>query len=278
MTTKKILIIFLIFFSAINYQSFAQGDLLITPKRVVFEGNKQRETLNLVNIGADTATFSISFVQYNMAENGSFITIDTPDSGQMFADPYLRIFPRTVTLAPGEPQVIMMQYRRRADMLAGEYRSHLYFRSESNYKALGQENSLSDSTLLSVQLIPVYGISIPIIIRNGEVEMKVTISDLELETQQDGSQILKLALNRTGNISVYGNIQIEYIPTQGRSFEIGGIKGVGVYTNINKRNISVRLNNTTENRLTNGMLKVTYISNDGSKKIEYAQFEFAIGN
>ncbi len=70
----------------------AQSDLLITPIRVVFEGNKQKEALNLVNMGKDTATYSISFIQYNMEEDGSFIVIETPDSGQMFADPYLTDF------------------------------------------------------------------------------------------------------------------------------------------------------------------------------------------
>ena len=214
---KTTLLITLIYILGLNFQSKAQGDLLITPTRVVFEGNKQKEELNLVNIGKDTATYSISFVQRNMKEDGSFVTIDKPDSGQMFADSYLRIFPRTVTLAPGEPQVIMLQCKRTPDMLPGEYRSHLYFRSEKNYKPLGIKNSAKDSTLLSVQLIPVFGMSIPIIIRNGAVNVSASLSDLKMETQQDTIQNLKLTINRTGNISIYGDITIEYFPPQGKS-------------------------------------------------------------
>jgi len=137
---KRKILMMLITLLVLNFQSIAQGDLLITPTRVVFEGNKQKETLNLVNTGKDTSTYSISFLQYNMKEDGSFVIIEKPDSGQLFADPYLRIFPRQVTLAPGEPQVIMLQCRRKADMLAGEYRSHLYFRAEKNYKPLGAKN------------------------------------------------------------------------------------------------------------------------------------------
>lgn len=38
----------------------AQGDLLITPRRVVFEGNKRSTDISLANIGKDTATYSIS--------------------------------------------------------------------------------------------------------------------------------------------------------------------------------------------------------------------------
>ena len=53
----------------------AQGNLLITPKRVVFEGSRRSMDLNLANIGNDTATYAISMVQIRMNEDGSFETI-----------------------------------------------------------------------------------------------------------------------------------------------------------------------------------------------------------
>ena len=76
----------------------AQGNLLVTPKRVVFEGNKRSEELNLANIGKDTATYIISFIQIRMKEDGMFERITQPDPEQNFADKNLRFFPRTVTL------------------------------------------------------------------------------------------------------------------------------------------------------------------------------------
>jgi hypothetical protein len=261
----------------LGYQSIAQGDLLITPKRVVFEGSKQKEELSLVNTGKDTAVYSISFLQYNMKEDGTFVTVEGPDTGQMFADKYLRIFPRVVTLAPGEPQVIILQCRRKPDMLPGEYRSHLYFRAEKNYKPLGQKNAAKDTTLMSVQLIPVYGLSIPIIIRSGLINVNSKLSDLILETQSDNTQILKVSINRSGNISVYGDISIIYVPKQGKSYEIGAVKGVGVYTNINKRNIVVKLNTVAGKVLKEGKLKVQYLSNDENKiPVVYAEGEMEI--
>lgn len=259
-----------------SFESFAQGDLLVTPNRVVFEGKKQKEGLNLVNMGKDTATYSISFVQYSMKEDGSFLAIEKPDSGQMFADPYLRIFPRKVTLAPGEPQVIMLQCRRSAAMLAGEYRSHLYFRSEKNSKPSRAKKSARDTVQLSIQLTPIFGISIPIIIRSGSVNVSSTLSDLKLEIQQGIIQNLKLTLNRAGNISIYGDIIVQYIPLQGKPFEIGVVKGVGVYTNINKRNIVIKLNNTTGKPFAPGKLKVQYESNGEKKRIVYAEGELEV--
>lgn len=271
---KRFLIIILIFILGFGYKSIAQGDLLITPTRVVFEGRKQKETLNLVNTGKDTATFSISFIQYNMNEDGSFTIIDELDSGQMFADPFLRIFPRRVMLAPGEPQVIMLQCRRKADMKDGEYRSHLYFRSEKSNKPLATK--IKDTTLMSVQLIPIYGISIPVIVRSGNVNVGSTLSNLSLETKNDANQYITLTINRTGNISIYGDISIEFIPDRGRSFQVGLVNGVGVYTNISKRNISIKLNNTSGKPLTNGKLKVQYTGNGNAKRSVYAEAELDV--
>src|ERR1035437_9616105 len=104
-----------------SLQSLAQSNLMIMPIRVVFEGNKQKEELNLANIGKDTAVYAISLVQKNMTEDGNFVNIAKIDSSQMSAEPYLRIFPRRVKLAPGETQVVSLQFRRKPDMAEGEY-------------------------------------------------------------------------------------------------------------------------------------------------------------
>lgn len=255
----------------LTIQSLAQGDLMITPKRVVFEGNKQNVILNIINLGKDKATFSISFVQKVMKEDGSFLTIEKTDSVQMSAEPYLRIFPRKVTLAPGAPQAIVLQCMRTSDMLAGEYRSHLYFRSENDYQPLGTKNN--DAAALSVQLIPIYGISIPIIIRTGALTTSASLSDLKFEIQQDNIQNLKLTINRSGNTSLYGDIIIEHTPGQGKPYQVGILKGVAVYTNLNKRNAVVKLNTNSGKSLTNGKLKVKYISSGETKPVVYAEAE-----
>ena len=273
---KRILVAMLIAQFGFSFFTMAQGDLLVTPSRIVFEGNKQKEQLNLLNMGQDTATYSISFVQRSMKEDGSFVTIEKPDSGQMFADPYLRIFPRQVTLAPREPQIILVQYRRKADMAAGEYRSHLYFRSEQNYKPLGMGKSDKDTKLLNVQLVPIFGVSIPIIIRTGEVSVSATLSNLELLPLQGTTQNMKLTINRKGNISTYGDITVQYIPVQGKPVLVATVGGVGVYSNISKRNMVLKLTTTSGLKLGKGKLKVQYTAKGDIKPFVYAEGELEI--
>gem|GEM_PF-5683234 len=53
-------IITLLFLLHISFFAVAQGDLLIAPKRIVFDGSKRVEEINLANIGKDTATYTIS--------------------------------------------------------------------------------------------------------------------------------------------------------------------------------------------------------------------------
>ena len=261
----------LVFLVSLNSEIFAQGDLVITPNRVTFEGKKQKEELNLVNTGKETTTFSISFVQRRMNEDGSFENIEVPDSGQMFADPYLRIYPRKVTLQPGEPQVIMLQCRRKPNMKDGEYRSHLYFRSEKKYTPLGMENPNPDAKLLSVQLIPIYGIGIPVIVRSGELEVTTSLSDLNLETDQSNPTKLTFILHRKGNMSAYGNLKAIFTPQSGKPVVVGEVHGVAVYTNLNQRRMSLRINAPEKTKLKDGKLQLYYTSREDEKYVVYAQ-------
>jgi hypothetical protein len=161
-------------------------------------------------------------------------------------------------------------------MADGEYRSHLYFRSEKNYQPLGIKNKGKDTTLVSVQLIPIFGMSIPVIIRTGIVKVNTMLSNPELENYQDTIQTLKITINRTGNISTYGDIQVQYIPLSGKPYTVGIVAGVGVYTNLSRRFVTIRLKNTSGKILTNGKLKIQYVSNGEARRVVYAETEMEI--
>jgi len=260
----------------VSLKTSAQGDLLITPKRVVFEGNNQKAELTLMNTGIDTATFSISFRNYNMTADGKLKLIEQSDTSQMFAEPYIRIFPRKVTLPPQEAQLVVLQCRRKTDMLPGEYRSHLWFRDEKDSRALGSEKTLLDMNQLSVSIIAIYGITIPVIVRAGIVNVSATMSDLKLEVKEDTIQNLKLTINRTGNISINGKLTVDYIPNKGKAYEIGLLNNVVVYTNLNKRELVIKLNKKDGVNFKNGKLKVRYTTPDKTKFMVYAENELDI--
>ena len=253
-----------------------QGNLLITPRRVVFEGNKKSQELNLANTGQDTAKYNVSIVQYRMKEDGSFQEITTPDEGQNFADKYIRFFPRTVTLAPNEAQVVKMQLIKTDQLTPGEYRSHVYFRAVPKQSALGIDEKVKDSTSIGVKLIPIFGITIPVIIRAGESTTKVSFSNLILNIVNDTIPRLQMEFNRTGNWSVYGDLLVEHISPQALKTKVGVVKGISVYTPNQVRKFQMDLDRKAKVDYHSGTLKITYSSQSETKPEKYTEAELKL--
>lgn len=266
---KKLVTLLLTVFFALPM--VAQGDLLITPRRVVFEGNKRVEELNLSNTGRDTSVYNVSFVQYRMADDGTFQEITEPDPGQNFADKNLRFFPRTVTLAPGEAQTVRMQVLNRERLAPGEYRSHVYFRSVPKEGALGLDNADADTSALSIRIIPIFGITIPIIIRVGESDTRVAISDVALQKVDDSTNVVAFTFNREGNMSAYGDVRVTHISPDGTNTLLGAVNGVAVYTPNKKRNFQVLIDRAVIVDLKSGSLKVEYLSQSDRNPAKLAE-------
>ena len=213
-----------------------------------------------------------------MEENGSFTRILVPDKGQLFADPHLRIYPRQVTLLPGETQTVMIQKRRRRNMETGEYRSHLYFRSERDNSDISIKKKDSSNTF-NIELIPIIGITIPVIFRSGDVSAIAKLSDFKIDKIQGEDPKITFTINRKGNISLYGDITIEYYPVKGKSIIIAKRRGVAIYTTIKKRYMSQKLSVLDGINLNEGTLKVKYTSPPGNKKqIVFTETELTLTN
>ena len=256
--------------------TFAQGNLLITPRRVVFEGSKRSMDLNLANIGQDTATYAISLVQIRMNEDGGTETITEPDPGQRFADRYLRFFPRSVTLGPNEAQTVKIQLIRTNELEPGEYRSHFYFRSVPKATPLGEEEKTKDTTTISVRLTPIFGITIPAIVRSGASTAKVTISGPGFEMAGDSLPVIKLLFTRSGNMSVYGDLTVDHISPQGKISRVGIANGVAVYTPNTIRRFQFSLNKVPGVDYRNGKLRVTFSAPSDVTPEKIAETEFVL--
>jgi uncharacterized membrane protein len=243
----------------------AQGNLLIAPKRIVFEGNKKTMELNLANTGRDTAKYIISMKEIRMTENGGFEEIIQPDPGQNFASKNIRIFPRNIVLAPNESQVVRVQVTKKNELTPGEYRSHIYFRATPDTRALGEANPAAD-TGISVQLVPVFGITVPVIIRVGESNTQVKLSNVAVNKIDDTTTRLQLTLNRTGNMSAYGDIVVEHTSPSGKVTEVGLARGVAIYTPNERRNFAFDLSRDAKVDYSKGSVRVLYVADYDRRK------------
>jgi len=211
-----------------------------------------------------------------MQVDGSFKQLDNVDTLTTRADKYLRIFPRKVVLPPGESQTIRMQYRKPSDMADGEFRSHLYFRAEKDVSALGMKNVKADTTNMSVQITPIFGISIPVIIRNGKTSLTLSLSDVNMTPVNDTLSTLTFHINRLGNRSAYGNLKAIFVPNSGQAVDIGLANGVGLYTDIAQRQFAMTVRTRRGLSLKNGKIVITYSKSSDEGGEELCKTEFRV--
>lgn len=226
-------IIFLCFIYIIcphTAESSGVGELFVSPTRIVFEGRDRSEVVTLMNQGEDTTTYRISFKQLRQKKDGSYVDIDTPKPDEKFADKLIRYSPRQVVLKPGERQSVRLMVRKPRNLADGEYRSHMLFKTVPP-KSFGDDIEKADDDKVSIQLIPVYGITIPVMVRHGELLSKPSIQNITLSKDKKD---LTFNLNNNGNKSLYGDIFVTF-----GDYVVGSIKGIAVYTPNNTRNVKV---------------------------------------
>jgi hypothetical protein len=237
------------------------GDLLVAPTRVTLEGRVRSAEITLVNIGRETATYRVSLLHLAMTEAGELKEIEKPEPGAPFADDLVRFSPRQVTLAPNASQIVRLQLRLPADLPAGEYRSHLLFRAVPREDvAPGRQIENKGEARpgeVSVQLIPVYGVSIPLIVRHGQTTATASVVDLAFEPAAGKeAPALRCRLTRTGNQSVYGNISVTFRPAKGNPQVVGTLNGIAVYPPLAARSVRIPLQPPPGLSLEDGRLEV----------------------
>lgn len=258
--------------------SHAGAELMLYPTRIVFAGNQRAAQLELINNGAERATYRISLVNRRMSETGAFSEIDTPLPGEQFAEDLLRYSPRQVTLEPGAGQAVRIMVRKPANLPAGEYRSHLLFaqqpevRSSTSIEARGP----AARNEIGIKLTTLVGVSVPVIVRHGNTDASVSLTHLDLQQPSGGAPTLMLQMERSGSQSVYGDLTVIFTPRGGSEQVVARANGVAVYAPNPLRRASITLDQPDGSQLSNGALRVTYReqAEDGGELMAEAVLQF----
>lgn len=217
----------------------AQGDLLIAPTRLVLDGRRGGEVI-LANVGSEEATYRVSLELRRMAPNGELEPVDEAEANvtEKAALEMIRYAPRRVTLPPGEPQAIRISARSGADLPDGEYRVHMSFNALPKVRPVATDaDGTNAGEGFSINLIPVYGITMPIIVRKGELEVTAALANPRIEQTSEGATFA-VDINRSGTASVYGDLLVY---PQGASEPAFVARGIGVYPEIDSRHSAFRL-------------------------------------
>ena len=207
------------------------GDLLVAPTRVILDGRRGTEII-LNNIGDETATYRVSLELRRMKPDGTLETVTTPNARETAAEAMVLYAPRKVTLPPNQPQSIRVNARAPQGLADGEYRVHMLFRAIPDPKPV---TDTAPKQGVSFQLTPVYGVTIPVIVRLGNLEAKAAIANVR-KVVENGKPAVALDLSRAGDRSTFGEVRIT---KAGVTEPIGAAGGVALYTEIGQRKVVV---------------------------------------
>ncbi len=238
----------------VQAQEPGRAGILLTPTRVVLEGRARSGMISVANNGTAVGSYRAEIINRRMLESGGFESVETPQEGDKFADEFLRISPRRFTLEPGKHQNVRILARKPADLEEGEYRSHLRFiliPTEEPREEKAPEDALSISIRAN------FGMSIPVIVRNGAISATASVKEMHYSLQE-GKPHLKFEVIRDGKASLYGDIKVVYQPPSGDEVVLKAMGGIAVYTPNPKRIFDLPLDVPEGVSINKGSLKVTY--------------------
>ena len=242
---------------SLAHPAMAQGDLLIAPTRVVLSGGGSTQVI-LSNIGTTPATYRIALELRRMEADGdvSDVPEEQANPTERAALDMIRYAPRRITLAPNQPQSIRISARPPEGLADGEYRVHMSFRAipdAAPAEAPATAPDAAPANGLTIRLTPIYGITIPLIVRKGQLDAAVTIARPQVVRVND-SDALRLELDRTGNRSVFGEIRVV---APGAKDPVYMARGIAVYPEVAHRAVTLPLSAEQAARL-KGPLRIEY--------------------
>ena len=107
---------------------------------------------------------------------------------------------------------------------------------------------------VAFQLIPIYGVTIPVIVRLGHLEAKAALSNVRKVTD-DGKPAIALDISRSGNRSTFGEVRVF---KAGVADPIAMATGIAVYTEIGQRSVTIPIDPAQAANAT-GQVTVQYV-------------------
>jgi len=209
----------------------AQGNLLIAPTRLVLDGQRGGEVI-LANTGNEAETYRVTLELRRMDEDGDLNPVAEADANatEKAALDMIRYAPRRVTLPPSQPQSIRISVRPGADLPDGEYRVHMGFAALPKVHPVQADTGAAPSGI-SINLTPIYGIVMPIIVRKGQLTVKAGLANPHIVHSPKGDEF-EVDMTRSGTESLYGDLLVY---PRGAKDPVFVARGIGVYPEINVR-------------------------------------------
>ena len=262
------------------------GDVNIYPKRVVLDDHQRIGSIGLFNRTIAAGEYEITLSDLMMTTAGRLVDLAsiTDPAVRARAHPageILRWSPHRVTLPGNEAQTVRVMLNARPSTPPGEYRSHFMILSvPPSTDGLSIDDAAGQKPNgIGVRIIPRFGISIPVIVRIGDTTLDVGLRDPAVVPAQSGGaadgKVVSLTILRSGTRSAFGDITIT---APGSRAPIAQMKGVGVYTEVDERQVQVPIDPKADPKFTThgAHLTITYTDDDVTPGKTLARQEFVV--
>lgn len=210
----------------------AYASLLISPTKAVFTDRDRVKEITLINTGNRPNTYRLSWEEKRQTAQMQYETL-SPEEEALFrkASDLVRFSPKQVRLQPGERQVVKMLLRRKANLDEGDFRSHLLFTVIP--PNLEQQSQLNQEGM-AMNLNVFVNYSVPVVVRNGQVEQNIEIVSLRdasenRPSKQNENSTVEVSLTKDSPFGAYGRLELlGKDPNTGASVLLGRLNGFNV--------------------------------------------------
>ncbi len=225
MKIKYILATLLLSFILFVPESYA---LKLIFKRVVFEDSKRADFITFFNNTNKERTFRVEWREMVM-DPVQGLRRATPQeiaNMQYKVSDMIRYSPRRVNVPAQSSQQIRLMLRTPSGLPDGEYRSHIVIKQEAD------QDGLDNPSGPIVEALP--AMSLPVFVRKGKLSSGVEIETFTAQNLGNAVRI-NLALNRTGNKSIYMNFNFVCNPQSSYPYLLNKSNQNAIYAEIDKR-------------------------------------------
>ena len=200
--------------------------LSVSKPRILLDGKHNKDEFRIFNPTTEFQTYRVEFVDMEMDEEGNIKQVESYANS---AKSFLRVGPRMgKNIGPEQFQSFRVMLRR-SGLKDGEYRSHILMESLLPPMEAAE----------GVTVRPNIKYSVPVIVRYGELNAKISIDNVSISKNSEGVNELSLNINREGNRSIYGTLKLTAPDVSEPLFEA---RGLAVYTELNSRHVKFPIN------------------------------------
>lgn len=203
--------------AAVVAPALAGQGVAVAPKAVFMSSAGRSGAVTLLNPGAEPVEVAVSvFYGYTTTDTAGqvrLVTLEHPDSTQPSAAGWVQAFPRRLTVAPGEKQVVRLLAAPPPGLPDGEYWARLGFTARAGeLPVTGVSDTANIKVGLTLQIQQVIGLHY----RKGAVQTGIALSALSAVRQGD-SVVVRARLERRGNAAYLGTVRGVIVGSDGQT-------------------------------------------------------------